>query len=703
MAHKQVIDVPSTPHFQFLAGRYANENWSVPYFSTAMTFSEAARSLHLTSEIPGSEEINWTIDELYQRDIDWSRVNGRIVPYLRAKEKPQFFNSLTIALLPYSPDEGAIRDNFAEADWTPPPLTEPSRFQKTMSVGPIQLGYWNDWSDLHDPGAMAGEIRWNTNQLFGVAIDGQHRLAALKELVGGNEGAPRFAKSRIPVILLVFAEDVGFVAPQHETQVRLLRRLFIDLNKNAKTVSRARQILLDDSDPHAACVRRLISPELSSSLKELDDVPPRLPLSLVDWHTEQAKFDTGPHLTTVLGLDWLVSKILGAPVGDLMAYGKLNKQLGRIARTLEIDLDEAKDRLSAASTSQLTPFSYSGDDIKSISKGFSEVWSGAICHVLTKFDPYASMIDQRSGNGSLHLDFQSWYELHSSEADSGYASNELSALLSRLSSREEDPISQPVLQGRLNAIDELKAGSLAFNVAFQRALFEAFIEFSKIAQKDVEELEPDDEDEEFGIDDDESDSDDYVVDDSDHRADPVDQSADAGQEQENESVVGDALAKQLAQSHKNIERAKQFVAALNHLVRKWPEFLSVTALHTTIGDETEEQFWLGTLAKPEGGIDFTQGASTRAKDLLFVVAAMWLFDQTTEPDQRSDFENFWNMCEWEEGSLCQRTNRAINRFCTPDTGAAARIINAKEWEFHEDLPRELMQDRMNHLWTIMEL
>ena len=219
MSRKQVRNIPSTPHFDFLTGSYSNPNWTVPYFVTSMTFSDAAQSLHLTSEIPGSEEITWSIDELYQRDIDWRRVRDRIFPYLNKVEEPQFFNALTIALLPYSAAEGSVRNNFSGDEWEAPSLELPERFEKTMSVGPIQLGYWNDWTELHDPGVSSGQIRWNTHQLFGVAIDGQHRLAAIKELVKGNPGAPQFVKSRIPVILLVFAEEVGFVAPRPETQV----------------------------------------------------------------------------------------------------------------------------------------------------------------------------------------------------------------------------------------------------------------------------------------------------------------------------------------------------------------------------------------------------------------------------------------------------------------------------------------------------
>src|SRR5690606_14325219 len=120
----------------------------------------------------------------------------------------------------------------------------------------------------------------------------------IKSFVRGNPGI-RSQNSRVPVILLLFDERVGFAAPEERPTVELLRGLFIDLNKNAQTVSRARQILLDDRDPHAVCVRRLVGSQLREDLNELGGSEPRLPLALVDWHREQAKFDDGPYLSTV--------------------------------------------------------------------------------------------------------------------------------------------------------------------------------------------------------------------------------------------------------------------------------------------------------------------------------------------------------------------------------------------------------------------
>ena len=65
----------------------------------------AARHLHFPSEIPGGEQIRWSIDSLYQRNVDWQRVTRQIAPYLRATDVELLVNAVTVVLLPYSRNE----------------------------------------------------------------------------------------------------------------------------------------------------------------------------------------------------------------------------------------------------------------------------------------------------------------------------------------------------------------------------------------------------------------------------------------------------------------------------------------------------------------------------------------------------------------------------------------------------------------------
>ena len=39
--------------------------------------------------------------------------------------------------------------------------------------------------------------------------------------------------------------------------------------------------------------------------------------------------------------------------------------------------------------------------------------SSALCHLVTKFEPYAELVEHRAADNSLKLEFQSWFELYS--------------------------------------------------------------------------------------------------------------------------------------------------------------------------------------------------------------------------------------------------------------------------------------------------
>ena len=245
-----------------------------------MSLRHVADSLRLASDFPGSELIDWGLDELYQREVDWSRVERKIVPYLHAKDQPQFFNSLTIALMPFAKGDQLPRSFEHREDWTPPELKDEQRFAKVYRVGPISCGFWDKWTTLADAEARTGQLRWNPDEVFAVALDGQHRLAAIQQYAESPSISSEFLEeTKIPTILLVLDEQFGYSAPSGCNLVNVLRTLFVDLNKHAQKVSRAREILLDDKDPTSACVRSLVGDRLVDGTPEIDEDPPS-PLSL---------------------------------------------------------------------------------------------------------------------------------------------------------------------------------------------------------------------------------------------------------------------------------------------------------------------------------------------------------------------------------------------------------------------------------------
>lgn len=703
MGKRGVIkDVSATKNFDFLYGSFRLSKWEIPYFATTISLKDAAADLRLTYEIPGAEDIEWNLDELYQRDIDWPRVERQIVPYLRNAEIPQFFNSITIALLPYDTAHGRLADRFDSAThWTPPDLTDSDSFAKTINVGPVAIGTWNDWESPTDDGFRSGRLRWNTDEVFGVAIDGQHRLAAIKTLAQSGGAPSNIKSSRVPVIFLLFDEAVGFHGPTNPPTVELLRALFIDLNKHAETVKRGRQILLDDRDPHAVCVRTLIAERLSDHADSLYASPPRLPLSLVDWHSEQAKFDIGPYLCTVLGLDWIVIRTLDTkPISDWTDYGAIAKQISRLESRLGIQLASAQQRLSDLQNLQMSSFAYLDADLEAITTAFGSVWRKPIIKLLTDFQPYAELIAQRVADKSYSMQYQQWFQLYSASSREGnaggHATNEYNQFLQRVGLDENNPKSEKDFLKVLKAQESAKVGfRLAFNVVFQRAMVEGFLEYCQFGDVAVGELSLDEDidDVDFG---------DLAFDDS------LEIAEDEGdQEGYSEDAVQDSdtgLNKpEYALKTQYESRSSEFVNAMNRFVTRMPELLDVNEEFVN-GDDVQVKFWLGSFLKAEGGIDFTQGASNRAKDILFVIAAMCLYDEMREPDQDSDFDEFWTSCQDPtQGLVCKKVGRVLKRMSNNDASLGGRILRSSGKSHYADAALIEVYERLGYVWKGMGL
>ena len=361
-----------TPIFPFLHGYFNKDAWKISYFSMTMNPSTAADVFVLASDIPepvGGE--GWKLEELFQRDIDWKRVETGIVPYFRDAEKATYFGPLTIAVLPYNPVTSELLNSFSEWDgWTPP--APANGVTKTIQIGPLTFGWFADWENVTESAASQGVVQWDQRQIMPVAIDGQHRLAAYKILNETAVDRGKLQNYRIPVNFLIFEPELGFEKPQNEdgNDLSVLRTLFIDLNKHAVEVSRARQILLDDNEPQARCVRQVMSDRLTNDVQSLTSAKPTLPLSLVDWHGDSSKFDSGPAITTVIGLDWIIDKIFNrARVTDYMNHVSLRTEIRAFEKKLDISLPEAHQLLDQCENDERV-FTYPEITLKKVSDAF---------------------------------------------------------------------------------------------------------------------------------------------------------------------------------------------------------------------------------------------------------------------------------------------------------------------------------------------
>lgn len=657
--------INQTPNFDFLFGRSGNGQVCIPYFQVTMSLREAAQELRLVNEMPGSASMKLSVEELFQRDINWSRVLRKIVPYLRNGGAPQFFNSLTIALLPMH--DNAIT-SYAERDnWIPPELAHADAFAAVKHFGPLSCGYWNDWPDVTHIASHTGQLSWNKDQVCGVAIDGQHRLAAIKTLVeeGGNH-----ADSTVPVLLLVLHPALGYREPASGVSlIDTLRKLFIDLNKHARTVSRARQILLDDRDPASLCVRAVVGNELRVGRDELDADPPALPLTLVDWHSEQAKFDDGPYLTTILGLDWIVATLLAIkPFENPLAFDESETLIGRLERKLGIDLAEARQRLSDCRRYE-RPFMFleeGPNELQRIETGFRTQWAKALITLLTQFKPYAELIKARNTAESLTPDFGNWFACKANAEDAGPGSpamQMLGKLESQLTGRETNPISVSDLEDAVVKARAIKERySLAFTVVFQRGLVFAY---------------------------------DWLL-----RVSTAMTAQPAGELYEDSGEVADGDNESIP----NTLRATQLVAALNKIVSVYPAFLNLEFEYRLPGrGERYDRFWLCSLQNIDGTIDFSVKAARRASDLLLLAGLFYLYIEG-EGLGEDDFKDVMDRAKDASNGLDLKLSNCLGRMTGGDgTGSIAiKIVQSRDLDIDDEALREKeIVQRAHWIWKAL--
>ena len=196
------------------------------YYIVRMKMREVAQEVQLAHDI---YEDN-TLSEAIQRTLQETRVKKEIVGYL-ARRRDRFFSSIVVAAM-----EG-------EPTWYPvemDPKVVPAIFANSTSLR-----------------ESFGVLSFGDDPKY-YALDGQHRIAAIKLLCRGEAGEdppPDFENDLLSVIVVLREEhDV----PEGEW-MRRYRRLFSSLNRYAKPTDRDTNIIMDEDDLFAVLTRRMIT------------------------------------------------------------------------------------------------------------------------------------------------------------------------------------------------------------------------------------------------------------------------------------------------------------------------------------------------------------------------------------------------------------------------------------------------------------
>jgi hypothetical protein len=403
-------------------GQYTlSEGVELPYFSCIMSIERAIDELKIAEQVPASLDAKWSLEELFQREIDETRIKQDIIKgYLLDSNKLNFFNAITIVLMPKGEDE-KIQDRFENVTKdTPPPIPWDGSDQEDAQ--------WNnDIANQADFGGVQfvsigqqARLRWDENRVLAATVDGQHRLWALRTFKEDDDfrrGTLSITekKTQIPVIFILLHHDVGFINQQDRTDNsirKISRELFTDLNKNAKTVDRARELILDDKSINARCVRTLVT-----NTTPQDDSN-SLPLSLVRWQDNNNRFDESYYINSLVHLDLIVKDLLFLKEpSDPMDVRKVKKFIDDINNALGINGEEVK--YDGITLTQFYERNCCDDDgepeipfsrlpeyyLASAVEGFEKNFKPWLIKLLTELKPYRELLNYARKNNLIEGTF----------------------------------------------------------------------------------------------------------------------------------------------------------------------------------------------------------------------------------------------------------------------------------------------------------
>ena len=197
------------------------------YYVVKMTARELDESVRFAHDVYDDR----TLSEAIQRALNKGRVNKEIVQYLQ-RQNDRFFASIVVAALEGNPQ------------FYPVEVTESAEF-----------AIFHDDERLN---SSFGVLRFDGTQKY-YALDGQHRLAAIKALLDRDNPASDYAPSGFEMEEFSVIVVVPDPADSDEIFLQKYRRLFANLNRYAKPTDQTTNIIMDEDDSFAIVTRRLVT------------------------------------------------------------------------------------------------------------------------------------------------------------------------------------------------------------------------------------------------------------------------------------------------------------------------------------------------------------------------------------------------------------------------------------------------------------
>ena len=194
------------------------------YYVLSMKAQDLVNRVKIPKEMDGWNDLS--VEERYQRDINYSRVKKQIAPYL-ANDGSRFFGAIIVAA-----------DHFDEN-------VEFEPLDAVLAKG-LPIRYRTEAENL-------GFLNFRGGELL-VPLDGQHRLKAIEFALTGRDEKAKNIPSVTPCTELA-REDVTVILVPYD--VKKARRIFTKVNSYAKATTTGQNIVTDDDDVVAVLSREV--------------------------------------------------------------------------------------------------------------------------------------------------------------------------------------------------------------------------------------------------------------------------------------------------------------------------------------------------------------------------------------------------------------------------------------------------------------
>ena len=205
------------------------------YYILSMKAQELADKVKIPKELEGWEDES--VEERYQRDLNYNRVKKQIAPYF-ANDDSRFFGAIIVAAINFNDD---------------------GMFEKLSDVIPQK-----NMPGPYKPAASTmGFLTFDGGEVL-VPLDGQHRLKAIQFAVTGRDQNGREIAD-IPTPCTDLAqEDVTVILVAYEAS--RARKIFTRVNRYAKPTTSGQNIVTDDDDFVAVLAREVTNDLIGARL-----------------------------------------------------------------------------------------------------------------------------------------------------------------------------------------------------------------------------------------------------------------------------------------------------------------------------------------------------------------------------------------------------------------------------------------------------